>query len=471
MVFASLAFIAMGGAVIVFLYYSMLIIMDGQIDGALSRESINLTAAYGSGGYSGLRQAIANRASPQQDAARLYLLEGPDGEVSGNLKQWPADKLIPGETKDIEVAHAAKRVRVRVLIFGPNIRLLIGRALTELANFQRIAGESLLFVLAGNLSLGVAAGALLARYADRRLEQINAIAQKVLEGDLSVRVGVRAGGDEYDRLAWNINTMLHRVERLVAMVRGVTENIAHDLRTPLNALRVKLEAALIAPRSSEDYRGVLRRAIGETEAIVATFNSILKIARIKASALAPPGQQASLPEVVQELSELYEALAGESGIALEVRLPAERIAEEKEVFVRGDAHLISQAIGNLLDNAIKYSPRGSTVLIAAEQSADGPSVTVADNGPGIPPEMRTAILDPFVRLEEAAGKEGFGLGLSFVAAVAEWHGARLELADNGPGLRATLYFPAAGEGETPQPVRLQQAIPLVARGSGSQFET
>jgi signal transduction histidine kinase len=472
MVFASLAFIAMGGAVIVFLYYSVLIAIDRQIDGALSRESTNLTAAYASGGYGGLRQAVAIRASPQQDAARLYLLEGPDAEVTGNLKQWPADRLVPGKTNDIEVAHAAKLVRTRTLIFGPNVRLLIGRALTERANFQRIAGESLLFVLTGNLLLGAAAGVLLARYADRRLEQINAIAQKVLEGDLSVRVGVHAGGDEYDTLAQNINTMLRRVERLVATVRGVTENIAHDLRTPLNALRVKLEAALIAPRSSEDYRGVLRRAIGETDAIVATFNSILKIARIKASALSLPAELADLMEVVQELSELYGALAAENGINLDVRLPAKRIGEEKDVFVRGDAHLISQAVGNLLDNAIKYSPRGSTVLIAAEPGAGGPSVTVADNGPGIPPGKRAAILDRFVRLEEAAGKEGFGLGLSFVAAVAEWHGARLELAENGPGLRATLYFPAAGKGEMPQPTRLRGAIPLVAPArSGCRSET
>src|SRR5262249_10503324 len=152
-----------------------------------------------------------HRASPQHDAARLYLLEGPGAAVTGNLQQWPAYKVMPGEIKDIEVAHAAGRVRARVLIFGPDIRLLIGRALTERANFQSMAGKSFLFVLAGNLLLGIAAGTLLARYADRRLEQINSIAQKVLEGDLSVRVGVRAGGDEYDTLAQNINTMLRRV--------------------------------------------------------------------------------------------------------------------------------------------------------------------------------------------------------------------------------------------------------------------
>ena len=269
-----------------------------------------------------------------------------------------------------------------------------------------------------------------------------AIAQKVLEGDLSVRVAVRAGGDEYDILAQNINTMLHRVERLVATVRGVTENIAHDMRTPLNSLRIKLERALVSPCSYKDYRAVLRRAISETETIVATFNSILKIARIKASALAFPQMKANLSEVVQELSELYEGFAAESGIALEVRLPEECIQQQRDVFVRGDASLISRAVANLLDNAIKYSPRDSSVLIAVSQSADSASVTVADSGFGIPPEKRTVILDRFVRLEEAVGKEGFGLDLSFVAAVAESHGARLELADNAPGLRATLYFPA-----------------------------
>jgi signal transduction histidine kinase len=470
MVFASLAFIAMGGAVIVFLYYSMLITIDSQIDGALSRESINLRAAYAAGGYGGLRQAVAIRASPQHDATRLYLLAGPDAEVTGNLKQWPEDMVTPGETKDIDVNHDANRVRARMLSFGPDVRLLVGRTLSERANFQRIAGKSFLFVLAGNLLLGVAAGALLARYAARRLGQINAIAQKVLDGDLSVRVVERAGGDEYDNLARNINTMLHRVERLVAMVRGVTENIAHDLRSPLNALRIKLEAALLVPRSAEDYRGVLRRAIGETDAIVTTFNRILKIARVRASAIALPGEEADLAEVVQELSELYGALAGESGIMLEVRLPAKHIAEQKEVLVRGDAHLISQAVANLLDNAIKYSPRGSVIVVAADHSAGGPGVTVADQGPGIPPGKRKAILDRFVRLEEAADKEGFGLGLSFVAAVAEWHGARLELEDNGPGLRATLYFPAASKRETPQLERPHQTIPLAASGSGRQSQ-
>ena len=195
----------------------------------------------------------------------------------------------------------------------------MGRALTERSNFQAIAAESLLSVLAADLLLGTAAGALLALYARRRLGQINAIADEVLEGNLSVRIAVGEGGDEYDHLAQNINAMLDRIQRLVATVRGVSENIAHDLRTPLNRLRGRLEVALMAPRSPEEYEAVLKRAIAESDTIVDTFNGILKIARIKAGALSLPHAPVNLAEVVEELADLYEAFAEESGVAIEAK--------------------------------------------------------------------------------------------------------------------------------------------------------
>jgi SulP family sulfate permease len=203
-------------------------------------------------------------------------------------------------------------------------------------------------------------------------------------------------------------------------------------------LRGRLEVALMAPRTADEYQAVLKRAIAESETIVDTFNGILKIARIKAGALALPHAPVNLVEVAEELADLYQAFAEEEGVIVEARS-----SPEKAVYVLGDAHLISQAAANLLDNAIKYSPKGGRVVVAVAEGADGASLTVADSGPGIPKEKRTAILDRFVRLESAAGKQGFGLGLSFAAAVAEWHGARLELEDNMPGLRATLHFSAA----------------------------
>jgi signal transduction histidine kinase len=440
MVFATLAFIAIGGAVIVFLYCSMLLTIDGQIDGTVSRESDDLSAAYERGGYDVLRQIVAYRAQAQQDAQRVYLLQGPDGTVTGNLERWPAEAPEPGRNKDVAIFHSAKYARVRTFVF-PGARLLVGRALSERVNFRKIAGESLLFVLTANLLLGAAAGILLARYAGRRLGLINAAAQEVLEGNLSGRVAVGTGGDEYDHLAQTINAMLDRIQRLMATVRGVTENIAHDLRTPLNRLHGRLETALISPHTPEEYRDVLKRASADSETIVGTFNAILKIARIQTGAFALSQAPVDLVKAVEDLVELYQAFAEENGVSLEVRLPADRNRAARGVFVLGDLHLISQAAANLLDNAIKYSPPGSKAVIAITQNADGASLTVTDNGPGIPATKRTAILDRFVRLDATAGKEGFGLGLSFVSAVAEWHGARLELTDNMPGLRAALFFP------------------------------
>ncbi len=316
--------------------------------------------------------------------------------------------------------------------------MLVGRTLYERRHFQDIVAESLLSALAVNLLLGAAAGTITALYARRRLQQINATTQAVLNGDLSGRIAVGDGGDEYDQIAQNVNAMLDRIQRLIATVRGVTENIAHDLRTPLNRLRGKLEVTLISTRSEEEYRTVLKRAIAETETIVATFNGILKIARIKSGALALPRAPVDLAEVVEELVDLYRVFAEESGVIVEAFLPVEG---QPAAIVLGDVHLISQAAANLLDNAIKYSPQGGKVAIAASQTSDGASLTIADSGPGIPADKRTAILDRFVRLNSAAQKQGFGLGLSLVAAVAEWHDARLDLSDNKPGLRATLRFP------------------------------
>jgi signal transduction histidine kinase len=442
MVFATLAFIAIGGAVIVFLYCSMLLTIDGQIDGTVSRESADLTAAYESGGYDSLRRIVAYRTQLRQDAQRVYLLQGPDGTVTGNLERWPAEAPEPGRNQDVEIFHPAKYARVRTFTF-PGVRLLVGRALSDRINFRKIAGESLLFVLTANLLLGAAAGILLARYAGRRLGRINATAQEVLEGNLSGRVAVGRGGDEYDHLAQTINAMLDRIQRLMATVRGVTENIAHDLRTPLNRLLGRLETALISERTPEEYRDVLKHAIAESETIVGTFNAMLKIARIKAGAFPLSQTPVDLAKVVGDLVDLYQVFAEESGVSLEAKLPSLRGRAPRSVMVLGDLHLISQAAANLIDNAIKYSPAGSKAVISVAQDANGASLSVADNGPGIPAAKRTAILDRFVRLEAAAGKEGFGLGLSFVSAVAEWHGARLVLTDNKPGLSAALFFPAA----------------------------
>ncbi len=328
-VFASLAFILVGGAVIGLLYWRMLSVIDGQIDGALEREYADMTAAYEKGGYERLRRTVKDRASPHEDSQRVYLLIAPDGTQTGNLEYWPARIPAPGAAASIEVRHVAESspaagqraqsnsARIRTLAFPDGSRLLAGRSLSERRNFQFMVEESLFGVLLVNLLLGIAAGGLLARYARHRLTQINATAQEVLDGNLAGRVSVAEGGDEYDLLARNINAMLDRIQRLVGTIRGVTENIAHDLRTPLNRLRGRLEVALMSPRSPEEYRTALQRAVTEADTIVATFNGLLKIARIKAGALELPRNPVNLTEMVEELVDLYQVFAEENGVAVQ----------------------------------------------------------------------------------------------------------------------------------------------------------
>jgi signal transduction histidine kinase len=437
-VFASLAFLAAGGIMLAFLYFSMISIIDGRVDAALSRDCTDLQAAFTRGGYELLREFVAYRASPDPEAARLYLLQGPDGTLAGNVGNWPADAPEPRRTGDVYFPHASGMARVRTMEFPGGIRLLAGRMLSQRSNFQSLVRESLFAVLALNLLLGIMGGTVLARYAKHRLGQINAAAQEVLAGDLSFRVTERPTGDEYDLLAHNFNTMLERVERQVDTVRTVTENIAHDLRMPLNRLRGKLEVALMSTRSPEEYRTVLGRAVADHEKIASTFNGILKIARIRAGALSLPSESIDVADMIAELLDLYEVFAEENSVSLESKItaPSGRIA------LQGDGHLVTQAVANLLDNAIKFSPPGAKVIVSAAIGREGVSVTVADRGFGIPAEKRAAIFDRFVRSEEHGGKQGFGLGLNFVAAVVERHGARLELDDNMPGLRATLFFPS-----------------------------
>ena len=209
--FACLAFIALGGAVLGILYWRMLVLIDGQIDGALQRECSEMTAAYEKGGYERLRQTVADRASPSPDALRIYVLMGPDEAPTGNLAHWPASAPNPGAAADVQALRDAKSARVRTLNFPDGIRLLVGRTLSERNLFQDLVAELLLSVLAANLLLGAAAGTVLAFYARRRLGQINATTKDVLEGNLSGRIEVGEGGDEYDQIAQNINAMLDRI--------------------------------------------------------------------------------------------------------------------------------------------------------------------------------------------------------------------------------------------------------------------
>jgi signal transduction histidine kinase len=289
--------------------------------------------------------------------------------------------------------------------------------------------------------LGLAGGVLISRNFLARLDVINKTSRQIMGGDLTLRVPTSGTGDEFDDLSGHLNRMLDRIERLLHGMREVSDNVAHDLRSPLNRLRNRLElAGMRQPPDSETARDI-DAAVQETDRLIATFNALLLIAEAEAGSVRETMEDFRLDEVIQGIGELYGPLADEKHLRFSVEIPA------GGAFIHGNRNLVSQALANLIDNAIKYTPAGGSVTVTLNNAAETSALTVADTGPGIPPEDRARVTDRFVRLESSRNSPGTGLGLSLVAAVARLHDAELVLGDNNPGLRATLIFKRSGESQ------------------------
>lgn len=274
----------------------------------------------------------------------------------------------------------------------------------------------------------------------RRLDAINRTSGEIIAGDLTRRVPLTGSGDEFDALAENLNRMLDRIERLMKGLREVTDSVAHDLRTPLNRLRNRLEESVArlnagGALTNEKAAGEIERAIAETDQLIGTFNALLLIAETDAGTTRAAMSALDLGSVAADVVELYEPLAEEKKLGLTL-VPAGAVA------IEGNRSLIAQALANLVDNALKYTPAGGKVRIRAALTEAGVDLSVADSGPGIPAADRPRVTERFVRLEASRNSPGTGLGLSLVAAVAHFHNAELVLEDNAPaGLKAVLRFP------------------------------
>jgi signal transduction histidine kinase len=372
----------------------------------------------------------------------VYVLADPASAVlAGNLRGWPSTVMAARGWTEFRAGEplpgATNRPLLRAMLdtFPGGDRLLVGRDISELDSFADqiktavISGVALIFVLAGVASI------LVTRRTVGRIESINAASRAIMLSGLDKRIPLRGSHDEWDRVAENLNLMLDRIETLMGEVKQVSDNVAHDLRTPLTRMRGRLEKAYHGRRMAEDDQSLIGDTIADLDAVLRIFSSITRIAQIETQARKGAFRTVNLVEIASEVVELYDAAAEQDGTRLIV-------VGDAEVLVTGDRDLIFDAIANLVDNAIKHGRPGGQVVVANENIDGGPVISIADDGPGIPAGEYEHVFKRFYRLEHSRYTPGNGLGLSLVAAVARLHGARIEMLDNAPGLKFKLWFSA-----------------------------
>jgi signal transduction histidine kinase len=419
-------------------------LFTAQINATVDAEVSGLAEQYRSGGIRRLVQVIESRSA--QPGSNLYLVTSAAGEgLAGNVGYLPMGTLEkPGwfetEYRRHDNPATSHQALVRVFELPGGFHMLVGRDLDDREKVHNIVISAGRWSVALVVVLGLAGGFFVTRRVLRRVDAMTETTRTIVEGDLSGRLLVAGTGDELDRLAENLNAMLERIEALMRGLQEVSDNIAHDLKTPLTRMRNRAEEALRAANSEADYRAALERTIEESDALMRTFNALLMIARAESGHARDDMADFDAAEVARGIAELYEPLAEEKGLLLKVEAPG-------PIAVRGNRELVSQAVSNLVDNAIKYAvPDGSEGAVNVTAMGEGERVllAVADNGPGVPEEDRARVVQRFVRLERSRSQAGSGLGLSLAAAVARLHGGELTLADNHPGLKAVIALPRGG---------------------------
>jgi len=418
---------------------------------ALDREGAALHRIYTQGGLDGLTQAIQGRIAAG-DTHLYSLLDATRRVVAGNLAEpptFPADArgggtfryVLPGDDRGATARLAAGRV----LSLANGVSLVVARDIEPQRIYLAATNRALGIGMALLALVGLAAGVALGRHILKRVDSMTAASRSIMAGNLAERLPRSGTNDELDRLGESLNAMLDRIELLMLGMKEVSDNIAHDLKTPLNRLRNRAEAALADQRGSPAWRAGLEHAIEDADELMKTFNALLLIARLEAGAVDDTMAPVEIGSMVEDLAELYAPAAEEAGLELEWQG-----AGPAPIHVRANRQLLGQAIANLIENAIKYAAPAegsltagvsSTIAVALKARDGAVEIGVADRGPGIAEEDRERAVRRFVRLEASRTKPGTGLGLSLVAAVARLHDGSLRLEDNRPGLRAVLSLP------------------------------
>jgi signal transduction histidine kinase len=449
--------VVLAGIAVVATVLLAVVLLERHQSDVVRDEAASLQAIYQSGGIATLIAEIDRRAHRGDPAAQwgvltpdpIYVLAtaSSDAVLAGNLPQWPLamEHMTREEVRFVAVRpeidpEAFNLIRAFAIVLPGGHRLMVGRDVDTLRSIENVLEAAPIWLVVFGLLSGLLAGWVASHRILGRIDAIRGDAERIMAGDLSHRMPLSGRNDEFDRLALTLNRMLTAIESLMRTVRSVTDDIAHDLRTPLTHARHGLERAL-ASGQIEPMRAAVADAAIEIDELVATFNAMLTIASAESGTATAAFETLAPAALVQELEDLYRPMAEDKRQALAIRI--ERDASDRDAIVRANRQLLFQALANLLENAIKYTPEDGHVAVAVARQADGVAITISDDGPGIAAADRARVLERFVRLDASRSQPGNGLGLALVAAVAKLHAGRLTLADNHPGLRVTLVLDAA----------------------------
>jgi len=428
-----------------FIYWSTAGTMTRQVDETIEAEIKGLAEHYQNDGLTGLSAIIAQRVSSPAGGSAIYLLTDITHDpMVGNLDRWPAVEHDKGGWLEFRLGARGEAIhlaRARSFQLDGGFHLLVGRDIQDLVIAKQRIIKALAWGLFITVVLALVGGTMMTRSTVRRLEAITSTSREIMNGDLSQRIPRDGSRDDFDLLAANLNVMFERIEALMEEIKRVSDNIAHDLKTPLTRLKGHLEqlqTELGAPNP------LLGQALDEADGLLATFGALMRIARIESGARRAGFGPVAPAQVARDAVELYQALADDREQSLQLRIDA-------EATIHGDRDLLFQALANLIDNAVKFTPRGGTVRVAVGIRAEGgepgdervATLLVSDSGPGIPAGERDKVLQRFYRLEQSRSTPGNGLGLSLAAAVMKLHAGGLRIRDNQPGLAVELSIPIA----------------------------
>lgn len=441
-------------------YFGTVGVLARSTDAKLISVSQRLAHHYETRGGEALRQEVQQLLVDgiEQDT-EVYLLVTPDGRrVAGNIYGWTMKAAPLGSLTDLAVMRNGRPSLSRLLpqLLPDGSILVVGRDMQDQREIERLVWHALLVGGAVALLLAIGGALLFRRQLEHRVSAIRRTALEIEAGDLSRRIPISDVEDEFERLNRDINSMLDRIEHLMDGVRHVSNAIAHDLRTPLGRIRSRLEEALRPGNSTAQLAGTAGFAIQQVDELIRMLDRLLQIAEAESGAHRQSFAPVPLAPVVSDVVELYDATAEAEGITLVSEI-------EGRPVVLGDKNLLTSALVNLTDNALKYAGSGATVRVRATQDRDTVSMIVQDDGPGIPPAERSRVTERFYRLDQSRSLPGNGLGLSIVAATTSLHWGKLELEDAMPGLIARIVLPRA---ETATPASATPAEMLPAETDG-----